>query len=88
MSRSVDLLVKRGWVERRAAPHDRRQVLLALTEQGIAAHNAMTLQSRALVAGLIGRLEQAEQLQLYGGLVALNRLFSHTNPCRTEQEQN
>jgi MarR family transcriptional regulator, organic hydroperoxide resistance regulator len=34
VSRSVDMLVRRGWVERTMDDTDRRQTLLGLTEQG------------------------------------------------------
>ncbi len=34
MSRSVDVLVHRGWIERRDDTHDRRQVSLKLTAEG------------------------------------------------------
>src|SRR3954463_1394105 len=40
MSRTVDVLVRNGLVERRASEHDRRQIILTLTPAGEAARAA------------------------------------------------
>ena len=53
VSRSVDMLVRRGWVERTVDDTDRRQTLLGLTEQG-----------RQVLADVKARAEQHIQARL------------------------
>lgn len=86
MSRTIDALVKRGWVARREAPHDRRQVLLELTDEGRAAHAAITAQSYALVTEIMERLTPDELLRVHAGLIALRRLSDAQPGCTTEPE--
>jgi|GEM_PF-424976 len=81
MSRTIDLLVKRGWVDRQSAPHDRRQVILVLTEEGLRAQHAFAEQSRAVVSELMERLEQQERVRLIDGLAVLQRLFDQGIDC-------
>jgi DNA-binding MarR family transcriptional regulator len=90
MSRTVDLLVKRGWVARQSAAHDRRQVILVLTEAGQRAQQAFAEQSRAVVSELMERLDQHERVRLIDGLAVLQQLFDHGPDCvptHTEREQ-
>lgn len=81
MSRTVDLLVKRGWVARQSAPHDRRQVILVLTDAGLLAHQAFAEQSQAIVAELMERLDQQERAKLIDGLAVLQHLFDRGHDC-------
>jgi DNA-binding MarR family transcriptional regulator len=88
MSRTVDVLVKRGWVTRQEAPHDRRQVILALTESGQHTRQAIAAQSHALVTEMITQLDAHERVQLTDGLVVLQRLFEQGTGChRDDMEQ-
>jgi len=75
MSRAVDVLVRRDWVERRVDPEDRRQVILTLTEDGRTAHEAMHARTEEVVAQMIGRLADDERARLYDGLAILRTLL-------------
>jgi DNA-binding MarR family transcriptional regulator len=74
MSRTVDVLVKRAWVDRRSHPEDRRQVLLSLTDTGEAAHREMRRRAEDSITGLIEQLPEDECARLYDGLRALQQL--------------
>lgn len=93
MSRTVDVLVRRNWVERRSHPGDRRQVLLSLTEEGVATHHELRRRAEDLLAGLIVGLPEDEQAQLDDGLRVLQRLaasaaqsFSCERPARRAED--
>lgn len=75
MSRTIDLLVRKQWVERRDDPNDRRQVILTLTTAGAATHSAMRQHTEDALAGLLEQLSDAERNQIYGGLAALRTLL-------------
>ena len=75
MSRAVDVLVKRDWVDRRSDPEDRRQVILTLTEEGRAAHTAMQDHTQEVVARMIAQLGDDERARLYEGLAILRKLL-------------
>ncbi|MCS6842463.1 MAG: MarR family transcriptional regulator [Roseiflexus sp.] len=75
MSRMVDVLVQRNWVERTTAPDDRRKVVLRLTPAGYAAHAAMRDVAREAAARLIEHLDERQRAHLYEGLSALYALI-------------
>ena len=79
MSPSIDLLVKRGWVSRESDPHDRRQVILTLTDDGRAAQLALAQQTEDMLTQLIEDLQFGEQEQLFAGVQVLQRLIAHTS---------
>lgn len=79
MSRSVDVLVRRAWVDRDSDPNDRRQVILRLTDQGKAAHQAMIDYMHDGVTQLIGQLDQDDIERLYGGLEVLHKLAAQAH---------
>lgn len=74
MSRTVDVLVKRDWVERRSHPEDRRQVLLSLTGEGIEALAEMRRRAAATVTHLIEQMSDEERARLFDGLQVLQKL--------------
>ena len=73
MSRTVDVLVRKNWVER-------RQVILSLTPDGQAAHAALGQEVQAamtqVIEGMIAELDDAERTQLYDGLSILRKLLN------------
>jgi DNA-binding MarR family transcriptional regulator len=78
MSRSVDLLVRRAWVERQHDPNDRRLVIVRLTDEGRSAHAAMIEQNHDTITDLIAQLDEEERAQLYDGLSVLQTLIART----------
>jgi DNA-binding MarR family transcriptional regulator len=90
MSRTVDVLVKRAWVDRRSHPEDRRQVLLSLTDTGEVAHREMRRRAEDSIAELIEQLPEDECARLYDGLRALQQLAARAAgqgfPCEPPKE--
>ena len=76
MSRTIDVLVRKGWVLRVADLADRRQVILLLTDDGKAALDAMGQHSHSLVAGMLARLDDQERARLHDGLAVLQKLLA------------
>jgi DNA-binding MarR family transcriptional regulator len=64
VSKSIDVLVDRGWVERWVDPSDRRQTIVRLTREGRSVSAAMKRQSRRHVAGLLASLTPDQRTQL------------------------
>lgn len=98
MSRSIDLVVQRGWVTRTPAPDDRRQVVIALSEEGRAIHDAMMDQVREHLVARLSALDSADRARLYDALRTIGAIlpaaFPHhddecqpqaNNPDQTEQ---
>ena len=75
MSRTVDLLVRRGWVARHEATRDRRQLVLTLTPDGVAARLEMHRIMEETVSGLLSRLDSDGLREVYTGLQALRSLL-------------
>ena len=87
MSRSVDQLVKRQWVERQNNPDDRREIELHLTELGLQAYNTMASHSQDVVAELLVHLSDDERMLLSQGLDILQKMLAHTNKeCERKQQ--
>ncbi|HEY3229705.1 MAG TPA: MarR family transcriptional regulator, partial [Roseiflexaceae bacterium] len=78
MSRSIDVLVRKGWVTRENDPHDRRQVILSLTEEGRAAHAAVNQHTQEMLAQLLEQLDEQERARLYDGLSVLQKLLGRS----------
>jgi DNA-binding MarR family transcriptional regulator len=64
VSKSIDVLVDRGWVERWIDPSNRRQTIVRLTTEGRGVATEMKRQSRRHVAGLLASLTPAQRSQL------------------------
>jgi DNA-binding MarR family transcriptional regulator len=75
MSRSVDVLVRRGWVSRESDPADRRQVILQLTDAGEAAHAEMDRHAEDSLTRLIEELDDTEREKLFEGMQVLHALI-------------
>jgi DNA-binding MarR family transcriptional regulator len=76
MSRTIDVLVRKAWVARDPDPADRRQVILTLTGDGLAALEAMGQYTQDAVTGKLARLDDQERARLYDGLMVLRKLSS------------
>ncbi|MCS7087725.1 MAG: MarR family transcriptional regulator [Thermoflexales bacterium] len=73
LSRTINALVKRGWVERVPHAHDRRQVLLRLTPAGLAEFERLRAQVQAHLAARFCRLSPADRATLWRALNVLER---------------
>ena len=71
VSKSIDVLVDRGWVDRWVDPSDRRQTIVRLTREGRSVSAAMKRQSRRHVAGLLASLTSDQSTQLMATLEVL-----------------
>jgi DNA-binding MarR family transcriptional regulator len=90
MSRSADVLVRKGWVARESDSHDRRQVILTITEGGRAAQTAMNLCTQSMLAQLLEQLGGDERAKLYDGLNVLHKVLARqvcTKECPTENQE-
>jgi DNA-binding MarR family transcriptional regulator len=70
-SQLIDLLVLRGYIERRVNAEDHRRLTITVTERGRAAAVAVRAGVMAVDADLSGRLSPAELAGLRAGLAAL-----------------
>jgi DNA-binding MarR family transcriptional regulator len=71
VSKSIDVLVERGWVERWIDPSDRRQTIARLTAEGRHVTAAMKKQAERHVAGLLASLTPQQRAQVMTTLDAL-----------------
>ncbi len=76
LSRSIDVLVRKGWVARAADPEDRRQIILRVTDEGTTAHTAMIESVQDAVTEFMARLNEDRLGTLYAGLRTLHDLFA------------
>lgn len=72
MSRTVDELVKKGYLKREQDPDDRRYVIIQLTEQGEHLHAGIEVQARQKFAELLSSIPEEQRIQVIKGLEALN----------------
>jgi DNA-binding MarR family transcriptional regulator/GNAT superfamily N-acetyltransferase len=75
MSRILRSLRRRGLVAKRRSEADRRQQLLALTEEGQAAFAELNAGSRNQIEGMLSELSEAEQAQLVESMGTIERLL-------------
>ena len=75
MSRSIDVLVQRAWVNRQSDPDDRRQVVLQLTDAGKAAHTQMVYQIEDKVTELLEQLDDDDRARLFDGMRVLHSVL-------------
>jgi DNA-binding MarR family transcriptional regulator len=73
MSRSVGLLVGRGWVERSIPEDNRRQTMVALTAEGRRVFSAMRRRAEREVADMLSSLTVEERERVQRGLRILLR---------------
>ena len=72
VSKSVDMLVRRGWLERWVDTHDRRQTMIRLTAEGRRVLNDIKKRNQKLVGQSLAGLTAEEREQL----VAVTRMLS------------
>jgi DNA-binding MarR family transcriptional regulator len=75
ISKSVDMLVRRGWVERSVNERDRRQSMVRLTPKGRRVLTEIKQKTEEHVARTLAPLAPAECDQLITALTALTRVF-------------
>jgi MarR family transcriptional regulator for hemolysin len=75
-SRMVDLLVRRGLLERHVDAADRRRVALALTARGRATYQWARRATQTALAGQFAALSAAQRGLISQAMRLLNRMFS------------
>jgi DNA-binding MarR family transcriptional regulator len=73
MSKSVGLLVERGWLSRTIPPDNRRQTIVSITAEGRRVLEKMGRHAERHVAELLSSLTAAERRRIQGGLEILIR---------------
>ena len=76
MSKSVSLLVERGWLARAIPAANRRQAIVTLTAEGRRMFAGMRRDAEKHVAQLLAALDRAERVQVDKGLAILIRVLS------------
>jgi DNA-binding MarR family transcriptional regulator len=76
ISRSVDMLVRRGWVERGTGRSDRRQSMVRLTPRGRRVLADIQQRAERHVAATLAPLAAAERIQLVAALRMLTSVLS------------
>ena len=75
MSKSIDMLVRRGWVERWIDKQDRRQTMARLTSSGKRMLTHIKQRTERQVAGTLSPLTAVERTQLQSALNILRRVL-------------
>lgn len=75
VSRLVNGLVERGWVERTINPDNRREVLLTLTETGYAVFEEVQACASAKYRAIWHRLSGEQRMQVLDALATLNAIL-------------
>jgi len=73
MSKSVGLLVQRGWLSRTIPANNRRQTIVALTAEGRRVLERMGRHAERQLSELLSSLTAAERQRIQGGLEILIR---------------
>lgn len=76
MSKMVESLVRRGWVERETAAGDRRYVQLRLTENGRAVFNAAREKTRLRLAEMLKSLPPCDKAAIVQVMKLLQEVFA------------
>jgi DNA-binding MarR family transcriptional regulator len=82
-SRMVELLVKRGWMRRRARSSDRRCVSLSLTGRGKAVFRMARKATQVALSQRLKSLSAGELALVSGAMQVLSRAFAPEN-CQQE----
>jgi DNA-binding MarR family transcriptional regulator len=75
MSKSIDMLVRRGWVDRWIDKQDRRQTMARLTSSGKRMLTHIKERTERQVTGTLSPLTAAERGQLQSALNVLRRVL-------------
>ena len=76
MSKSVDMLVGRGWLERWVDKHDRRHTMVRLTPQGRRVLTGIKKRTEQHVGRSLTPLTTAEREQLVAAMQVLTRVLA------------
>ena len=76
ISKSVDMLVRRGWLERWVDKRDRRQTMVRLTPQGRRVLGGIRKRTEQHVRLSLEPLTDAERAQLVAAMVVLTRVLA------------
>jgi len=75
MSRTVSILVERGWITRTEDPEDRRRVQLGVTNEGRSVLKELRAEGLANLAARLAGLTPEEREQVLAGLEVLEKVF-------------
>lgn len=75
LSKSIEALVKRGWVARVPHPDDKRQILLKLTNAGQQEFKGVQRRTQDHLAKLLAELSPEERAAASDGIEALHKAF-------------
>ena len=76
VSKAVDALVRRGLVSRSQDPKDRRNIPLALTDEGQRVMDAIFSEAESWLSSRFASLESKEAASLLLGLESLRKVFA------------
>lgn len=76
MSRTIEVLVVKGYVQRKVAANDRREVILALTAQGKKKYEAIKEMAKLKLTPRLDELSGAELKKVHDALLILMEVFS------------
>jgi len=79
LSRSIDAMVKHGWIERIPHPEDRRQVLLQATDEGRQYFRELVDNARTQLSETLSKLSADERDTIATALELLRRVL-HQQP--------
>lgn len=77
LTKAIDALVKKGYVARRRAEHDKRVVLLSLQEKGIRALRCHSSFHENVTEEAVGQLDLKEKQMLENSLCRLKLYFDN-----------
>lgn len=80
MSRSIEVVVQRGWVSRTPDPDDRRQIIVTLTSEGRAIHDATVKQVEDHLTARLATLGPADCERLHAALDTVRDLLAASSP--------
>lgn len=75
MSRTIEVLVVKGYVQRKAAENDRREVILALTAQGKKKYEAIKEMAKLKLTPRLEELNSTELKKVHDALLILMEVF-------------
>jgi DNA-binding MarR family transcriptional regulator len=85
ISKSITLLVQRGWVERSVPEADRRQTMLKLTRAGRNVLARVKQRAERHVGEMLEPLSAAERTRVDAALTSLTQALSERAACELEQ---
>ncbi|MDQ3654098.1 MAG: helix-turn-helix domain-containing GNAT family N-acetyltransferase [Chloroflexota bacterium] len=81
LSRLVNRLRREGLIERQAAPYDRRQSVLSLTDRGREVFEAVNQRSQEEIGSLLESMPETDQRRLVEALGVAGRLLGEAHPA-------